>query len=155
MYKVYRSSTTTVFRPRLTTNITEHLCNTLRTSTYFYRLNNQRPITRLTQSTARYSNLPFSTIFCHILPTYFYRNIYNIRNVRNFCQDYDPNPILPRARINLATKLTIYTLFSLFPYFLSLRNVLTLLYSLYTQLNNIYFAIYYRHSYLLRNTTLR
>ena len=68
-----------------------------------------------------------------------------------FCQDYNLKPILPRARINQVTKLIIYTLLFLFPYFFSLYNVLTLLYSLYIQLNNIYFAIYYCRLYLLRN----
>ena len=42
----------------------------------------QRPVTRLPQSTA----ICRSATFCHILPTYFHRNIYNIRNVRNFCR---------------------------------------------------------------------
>ena len=67
-------------------------------------------------------NLRQSTAICHILPTRFYRNICDIRNVRDFyrilpslpnsakfCQDYDPKPILPCARVNRATKLMIYT----------------------------------------------
>ena len=71
---------------------------------------------------AIYGNLRQSAIFCHILPTCFYRNIYNIRNVRDFCrillsllnsakfcQDHDPKPILPCARVNQATKSMIYT----------------------------------------------
>ena len=57
---------------------------------------------------AIYGNLLYSAIFYHILPTCFYYNIYNIRNVRDFCQilpsllnsakfcqDYDLKPILP------------------------------------------------------------
>ena len=91
------------------------------------------------QSTAIYGNLPYSAIFCHILPTCFYCNIcniYNIRNVHNFCrilpsllnsakfcQDHDLKPILPHIRVNWATKLIIYTLSSRFlisfPYVMS------------------------------------
>jgi hypothetical protein len=48
--------------------VTGHLRDTLHTSTCFHRLSNQRPTTRLPQSTAIYGNLPFSTIFRHILP---------------------------------------------------------------------------------------
>ena len=72
-------------------------------------------------------NLRQSTAICHILPTCFYYNICDIRNVRNFCrilpsllnsakfcQDYDLKPILPYIYINWATKLIIYTLFSRF-----------------------------------------
>ena len=44
----------------------------------------------------------------------------------------------------------IYPFFP-FPYLLSLCNVLILSHSLYTQLNNIYFAIYYHHLYSLRD----
>src|SRR6266550_9395588 len=65
--------------------------------------------------------LPYSTKsteFCYILPS--------LLNPTKFCQDRYLNPILPRTLINQATKLTIYTLFPLFPYLLSLRNVLTL-----------------------------
>ena len=74
------------------------------------------------QSITIYGNLPYSAIFCHILPTCFYRNIYNIRNVRNFCRillsllnsakfchDYNLKPILPYIYINWATKSIIYT----------------------------------------------
>ena len=82
---------------------------------------------RLPQSTAIYGNLPCSAMFCHILPTCFYRNIYNIYNVCNFCrillsllnsikfcQDYNLKPILPRVHVNWVIKLIIYTLFSCF-----------------------------------------
>ena len=48
--------------------VTGHSRNTLRTSTYFHRLSNQKPITRLPQSIAIYRNLLFSTIFRCILP---------------------------------------------------------------------------------------
>ena len=64
-------------------------------------------------------------MFCHILPTYFYCNIYNIHNVRDFyqilpsllnstkfCQDYNLKPILPYIRVNWVIKLIIYTLSS-------------------------------------------
>ena len=60
-------------------------------------------------------NLRQFAVFHHIPP-----------HSAEFCQDHDPNPILPRARVNQATKLTIYTIFPLFPDFISLRNVLTL-----------------------------
>jgi hypothetical protein len=53
---------------RVTRLVTGHLRDTLHTSTCFHRLSNQRPTTRLPQSTAIYGNLPFSTIFYHILP---------------------------------------------------------------------------------------
>ena len=44
--------------------------------------------------------------FCHILPS--------PANPAKFCQDRYSNPILLRARVNQATKLTIYTLSSRF-----------------------------------------
>ena len=91
-------------------------------STCFHRLSNQRPITRLPQSTAIYGNLPYSAMSCYILPTCFYCNICDIRNVRDFCrilpsllnsakfcQDYDLKPILPYICVNQATKSIIYT----------------------------------------------
>ena len=91
-------------------------------STCFYRLSNQRPIMRLPQSTVIYSNLLYSAMFCHILPTYFYCNICDICNVHNFCrillsllnsakfcQDYNLKPILPHIYINWVIKLIIYT----------------------------------------------
>ena len=72
-------------------------------------------------------NLLYSAMFCHILPTCFYCNIYNIRNVHNFCrilpsllnsakfcQDYNLKPILPRICVNQVTKSIIYTLSSRF-----------------------------------------
>ena len=91
---------------------------------------------RLPQFIAIYGNLPYSAMFCHILPTCFYRNICDIRNVRNFCQillsllnsakfcqDYDLKPILPHTYVNWVIKLIIYTLFSCFlisfPYVMS------------------------------------
>ena len=93
--------------------VTGHPRDTLYTSTYFHRLSNQRPITRLPQSTAIYGNLPYSAMFYHILPTCFYCNIYNIRNVHNFCQilpsllnsakfcqNYNLKPILFCIRVN-------------------------------------------------------
>ena len=96
-------------------------------STCFHRLSNQRPITRLPQSTAIYGNLLYSAMFCHILPTYFYYNICDIRNVYNFCrillsllnsvkfcQDYNLKPILPHTCVNWAIKLIIYIPFSCF-----------------------------------------
>jgi hypothetical protein len=53
-----------------------------------------------------------SAAFCHILPS--------PPNPAKFCQDRYPNPILLRARVDQATKLTIYTLSSrlltFFPY---------------------------------------
>ena len=77
---------------------------------------------RLPQSIAIYGNLPYSAIFYYILPTCFYYNICNIRNVRNFYrilpsllnsakfyQDYNLKPILPYIYINWATKSIIYT----------------------------------------------
>ena len=107
--------------------VTGYPCDTLYTSTCFHRLSNQRPITRLPQSTAIYSYLLYSAMLCHILPTCFYRNICNIRDVcdfyqilpsllnsTKFCQDYNLKPILPYIYINWATKLIIYTLFSRF-----------------------------------------
>ena len=44
--------------------VTGHPHDTLYTSTCFHRLSNQRPITRLPQSTAIYGNLLCSAIFC-------------------------------------------------------------------------------------------
>ena len=77
---------------------------------------------RLPQSMAIYGNLLYSAMSCHILPTYFYCSIYDIRNVRNFCrillsllnsikfcQDYNPKPILPCICVNWVTKSIIYT----------------------------------------------
>ena len=82
---------------------------------------------RLPQSTVIYGNLLYSAMFCHILPTCFYCNIYDIRNVYNFCrilpsllnsakfyQDYNPKPILPHTRVNQVIKSMIYTLSSCF-----------------------------------------
>ena len=82
---------------------------------------------RLPQSTAIYSNLLYSAMFCYILPICFYCNICDIRNVYNFCrillsllnsakfcQDYDLKPILPYTHINWAIKLIIYTFSSCF-----------------------------------------
>ena len=67
-------------------------------------------------------NLQQFTAICYILPTCFYCNICNIRNVHDFCrillsllnsakfcQDHDPKPILPHICVNWATKLMIYT----------------------------------------------
>ena len=51
--------------------VTGHPHDTLYTSTCFHRLSNQRPITRLPQSTVIYGNLPYSaksTEFCQVLP---------------------------------------------------------------------------------------
>jgi hypothetical protein len=62
----------------------------------------------LQQSTAIYSNLLYSAMFRHILPTCFYRNICDIRN------NYDPKPILLYTRVNWVTKSIIYTLSSCF-----------------------------------------
>ena len=66
-------------------------------------------------------NLRQSTAICHILPTCFYRNVRNfcwilpsLPNSAKFCQDYDLKPILPRTRVNQATKSIIYTLSSCF-----------------------------------------
>ena len=95
-----------------------------------------RDCRNLQQSTIIYYILPCSAIFCYILPTCFYCDIYNIRNVRDFCrilpsllnsakfcQDHDPKPILPHTRVNRATKSIIYTLSSCFlisfPYVMS------------------------------------
>ena len=92
-------------------------------------------------------NLRQSTAICHILPTCFYRNICDIRNVRNFCrilpsllnsakfyQDYDPKPILPHIYVNWATKLIIYTPSSCFlisfPYIMSWFYYTVYVYSL-------------------------
>ena len=137
--------------------------HSLYTSTCFYWLSNQRPITRLPQSIVIYSNLPYSAMFCHILPIYFHCNIYNIRNVRDFCwillslpnsakfcQDYDLKPILPRVRVNRAIKSIIYTLSSCFlisfPYVMSwfhhivhVRSLIisTLLYIIVTRTHSV------------------
>ena len=72
-------------------------------------------------------NLRQSTAICHILPTCFYCNIYDIRNVRDFyqilpsllnsakfCQDYNLKPILPHICVNWVIKSIIYTLSSYF-----------------------------------------
>ena len=40
--------------------------------------------TLYTLPTILYRTLPYSTAFCYILPTYFYYNIYDICNIRNF-----------------------------------------------------------------------
>ena len=111
-----------------------HLHDTLYTSTCFHRRSKKRPTAKrqpngnLRQSkaichhvTATYGNLPSSTIFRHILPS--------LPNSVKFCQDYNLKPILPRVRVNQATKLTIYIPFFPFPYLLSLRNVLILSHS--------------------------
>ena len=76
---------------------------------------------------ATYGNLRQSAMFCHILPTCFYRNIYDIRNVHDFCrilpsllnsakfcQDYNLKPILPYIYINWVIKLIIYIFSSYF-----------------------------------------
>ena len=60
-----------------------------------------RDCRNLRQSTAIYGNLPYSAMSCHILPS--------LPNSAKFCQDHDPKPILPRARVNRATKSMIYT----------------------------------------------
>ena len=105
-------------------------------STCFHWLSNQRLITRLPQSTAIYGNLLYSAMSCHILPTCFYYNIYDIRNVcdfyrilpslpnsAKFCQDYNLKPILPYIYVNWVIKLIIYTPFFCFlisfPYVIS------------------------------------
>ena len=64
LYKAIRSLAPYIYA---ILSVTGHLRNTLHTSTCFHRLSNQRPTTRLPQSTAIYGNLPFSTIFYHIL----------------------------------------------------------------------------------------
>ena len=109
-----------------------------------------------------YTRLPVSTVLTSMLTTQLIKT--HDGNLQQFtvlyyipphsakiCQDYDPKPIPPYVYVNQATKLTIYTPFLLFPYLLSLRNVLTLLHSLCTQLNNIYFTTYYYHLYSLRD----
>ena len=90
----------------------------------------------LPQSTAIYGNLLYSAMLCYILPTCFYCNICDIRNIHNFCwillsllnsakfcQDYNPKPILPHIHVNWAIKSIIYTLSSRFlisfPYVMS------------------------------------
>ena len=86
-----------------------------------------RDCRNLRQSTVIYGNLLYSAMTCHILPTCFYCNIYNIRNVRDFCwilpsllnfvkfcQDYNLKPILPHTRVNWVIKLIIYTPFFYF-----------------------------------------
>ena len=127
--------------------VTGHPRDILYTSTCFHRLSNQRPITRLPQSTVIYGNLPYSAMSCHILPTCFYYNIYNIRNVRDFywilpslpnfvkfCQDYDPKPILPHICVNWVIKLIIYIPSSCFlisfPYVMSWFYYIVYIYSL-------------------------
>ena len=132
-------------------------------STCFHQLSNQRLITRLLQSTAIYGNLPYSAMFCHILPIYFYCNIYNICNVRDFyrillsllnsakfCQDYNLKPILPYIYINWVIKSIIYTPSSYFlisfPYVMSwfhhtvyVRSLIisTLLYIIVTRTHSV------------------
>ena len=73
-------------------------------------------------------NLRQSTAICHILPYSAYlflpqylrylryphvrdfcRTLPSLPNSAKFYQDHDPKPILPRARVNQATKSTIYT----------------------------------------------
>ena len=117
-------------------SVTGHPRDTLHTSTCFHRLSNQRPITRLPQSTAIYGNLLYFTMSCYILPTCFYCSICNIRNVHDFCwilpsllnsakfcQDYNLKPILPYTHVNWAIKSIIYTPSSYFlisfPYVMS------------------------------------
>ena len=102
---------------------------------------------RLPQSTVIYGNLLYSTMFYHILPTCFYCNIYNIRNVHNFCrillsllnsakfcQDYNLKPILPCTCVNWVIKLIIYTLsfcfLISFPYIMSWLYYIVYIYSL-------------------------
>ena len=88
---------------------------------------------------AIYGNLWQSAMFCHILPTCFYCNIYNIRNVRDFCQillsllnsikfcqDYNLKPILPYIYINWVIKLIIYTPF--FYFFISFFYIISWFY---------------------------
>ena len=55
------------------------------------------------QSTAICRSPPYSAIFCQSPP-----------NSAKFCQDRSSNPILLRARVDRATRLTIYTLSSRF-----------------------------------------
>ena len=87
-----------------------------------------RDCRNLQQSTAIYSNLLYSAMFRHILPTCFYCNIYNIRN------DYNLKPILPYTCVNWAIKLIIYILSSCFlisfPYIMSWLHYTVYIYSL-------------------------
>ena len=145
--------------------VMRHPYDILHTSTCFCLLSNQRPITRLPQSTVIYGNLPYSAMFCHILPTCFYRNICNICNVRDFCrilpsllnsvkfcQDYDLKPILPRIHVNWAIKLIIYTPFSRFlvsfPYTTSWFHYIVHVYSLIIS-TLLYIIVTYTYSIIL------
>ena len=115
--------------------VTGHSRDTLHTSTCFHRLSNQRPITRLPQSTAIYGNQPYSAIFC--LPVSTAISTISAMSVTSaeFCQAYRILPSSARTTtwslfypMHVLTKQPsqwyIYPFFP-FPYFLSLRNVLT------------------------------
>ena len=114
---------------------------------------------------AIYGNLWQSAMFCHILPTCFYCNIYNICNVRNSCrilpsllnsvkfyQDYNLKPILPYIRVNWVIKLIIYTPFSRFlisfPYIMSWFYYTVYIHSLIIS-TLLYIITTYTHSVIL------
>ena len=121
-------------------------------------------------------NLRQSTAICHILPTCFYRNICDIRNVYDFyrilpslpnsakfCQDYNLKPILPYTYINWVIKLIIYTLSSYFlisfPYVMSWLYYTVYIYSLiistslYIITTYTYFVILYCINYYIKYRT--
>ena len=119
-----------------------HLCDTLYTSTCSYLF---PPVSTdaARRDRPRDDNL---TAICRILP-------YSAKSTES-CQVL-PGPLLKSYSTPCTCRPSnqtndIYPFFP-FPYLLSSRNVLTLLHSLYTQLNNIYFAIYYRRLYSLRD----
>ena len=141
---------------KLSKTVIGHLHDTLHTSTCFHQRSKKRPTARrqsagnLRQSD---SNLPaiYGNLIaiCRILP-YFAKS--------NESYQVLPGPLLKSYptlyTCQLSNKTNNIYPFSPFPYLLSLYNVLTLLRSLCTQLNNIYFAIYYHRLYSLRDTTL-
>ena len=71
--------------------------------------NQLRDCHNLRQSMAICHFLLYSAVFCHI-PL-------GLLNSTKFCQGSCPSPVLPRVRVDRATKLTIYTLSSHSPTF--------------------------------------
>ena len=135
--------------------VTGHPRDTLHTSTCFHRLSNQRPITRLPQSTAIYGILPYSAYL--FLPQYlrYPQRPWLLPNSAKFCQDYDPKPILPRACVNRATKSMIYTLSSRFlisfPYVTSWLHYIVHVRSLIIS-TSLYIIDTYIHSVIFYNS---
>jgi len=94
---------------------------------------------------------PLHLAYAHLFPPQYPELLPNSAKSAEFCQNRDnrhPNPTLPRALVNSATKLTIYTPFSRF-----LLSFLTQRLDLTTQF--MYFAIHYRRLYSLRDRSHR